>query len=209
MDIELKEPPQIKSKSRVKDLAEVYTNITEVNAMLDLTEELSYEIKTKYFEPACGNGNFLDAILKRKLKTVRKNYDRPKYYKFYALRALSNIWGVDICPDNVRESKERLLSIIKADHSNHLNSLPLEYNFDPFIEAAKYILDKNIVCGNTLTGLDSEGNEILFSEFRPNGYSLIEMVYKFSDLYLDKPVVSFIYEKKYFLKLFENKGDGM
>lgn len=64
---------QIKSKERVKDLAEVYTNEREVNAMLDLIPDMTdtKQISYKYLEPACGNGNFLIKILERKLNLIK------------------------------------------------------------------------------------------------------------------------------------------
>ena len=67
---------QTKSKERVRDLAEVYTNQREINAMLDLTKNLSENIDSRYLEPACGNGNFLVEILKRKLQTVKTKYKK-------------------------------------------------------------------------------------------------------------------------------------
>jgi len=60
-----------KSRDRVRDLAEVFTNEHEINAMLDLVEEasphLTYELSTSFFEPSCGTGNFVTIILERKL----------------------------------------------------------------------------------------------------------------------------------------------
>jgi hypothetical protein len=63
---------QIKSKDRVRDLAEVYTAEREVNAMLELLGPVNANITATYLEPACGNGNFLVAILERKLKVIRE-----------------------------------------------------------------------------------------------------------------------------------------
>lgn len=47
--------PQIKSKERVRDLAEVYTNEREVKAMLDLIPFKNPDdiISYKYLEPTC------------------------------------------------------------------------------------------------------------------------------------------------------------
>lgn len=57
------EPRHIKSKERVRDLGEVYTQPREVNAMLDLIPDAFASIDTRFFEPAAGDGNFLVAIL--------------------------------------------------------------------------------------------------------------------------------------------------
>lgn len=62
---------QIKSRERVSRYAEVYTAEREVNAMLNLVGHESEKIDSTFLEPACGNGNFLIEILRRKLKTVQ------------------------------------------------------------------------------------------------------------------------------------------
>lgn len=60
---------QIKSRKRVKDFAEVYTNEREVKAMCDLIPtEIWDNIESTFLEPACGNGNFLVEILARKFE---------------------------------------------------------------------------------------------------------------------------------------------
>ena len=63
---------QIKSRKRVIDFGEVYTNEREVNAMIDLVKEEAEKITTTFLEPACGSGNFLVEILRRKLYTVSR-----------------------------------------------------------------------------------------------------------------------------------------
>ena len=66
---------QIKTRNRVRDLAEVYTHEREVNAMLDLvpdtlpSAEQPENHDRTFLEPACGHGNFLMEILRRKLPT--------------------------------------------------------------------------------------------------------------------------------------------
>lgn len=65
---------QVKSKKRVTDHGEVFTNDREVNAMLDLVKHESERIDSRFLEPACGNGNFLAEILKRKLDVVNQRF---------------------------------------------------------------------------------------------------------------------------------------
>lgn len=50
---------QIKSKERVAEHGEVFTNTREVNAMLDMVQSESERIDSRFLEPACGTGNFL------------------------------------------------------------------------------------------------------------------------------------------------------
>ena len=67
---------QIKSSARVRNHGEVLTARREVEAMLDLVKNESERIDSRFLEPACGDGNFLVAILERKLKTVSSKIGR-------------------------------------------------------------------------------------------------------------------------------------
>ena len=72
-------PRQIKSRKRVRDHGEVFTNPREVNAMLDLVKEESERIDSRFLEPACGDGNFLAEILRRKLKSCAAFVSQKKF----------------------------------------------------------------------------------------------------------------------------------
>lgn len=67
---------QIKSRKRVVDHGEVFTNEREVKAMCDLVNDETQRIDSRFLEPACGDGNFLAEILDRKLAVVKKKYRR-------------------------------------------------------------------------------------------------------------------------------------
>ncbi len=64
------------SKKRVADHGEVYTRAREVNAMLDLVKQETERIESRFLEPACGTGNFLVEVLKRKLDVVACRYKK-------------------------------------------------------------------------------------------------------------------------------------
>lgn len=157
---------QTKSKERVKDFGEVFTNPREVNAMLDLVKDESYRIDSTFLEPACGTGNFLVEIIDRKMKTIEKaNIVNQDDWESHVLVTVGSIYGIDIQEDNCQESRARMLEIVKeyyqkAYQANQRNS---------FIEAIKYIMDKNIILGDGLTGLQvGEANKdkpIMFSEW--------------------------------------------
>lgn len=117
----------IKSKERVRDLAEVYTAEREVRAMLDLIPNFSF--KQTYLEPACGNGNFLVEILRRKLQshpttksyfTLNKQGKIPPFPRggkaeevaLVALEAVSTLYGFDICANNIAETQARLYAYV-------------------------------------------------------------------------------------------------
>ena len=93
---------QVKSKQRVADHGEVFTAEREVEAMCDLVKQETERIDSRFLEPACGDGNFLSVILKRKLAIVKKKYKRSAYdWERNSLLALGSLYGVDIMLDNV------------------------------------------------------------------------------------------------------------
>ena len=75
---EIKQDKQVKSKQRVADHGEVFTNQREVNAMLDLVKHETERIDSRFLEPACGNGNFLAEVLNRKLNVVEHKYSHTQ-----------------------------------------------------------------------------------------------------------------------------------
>ena len=154
---------QIKSKARVADHGEVFTNEREVNAMLDLVRDESFNIESTFLEPACGDGNFLIAILDRKLKKVEELFSkyRPDYEK-YSIVALSSIYGVELLQDNTDSCIERLYKHFEEIYKQHMKNDSSE----KALEAAHYILRKNILCGDALTLLKNDGTPIVFAEWK-------------------------------------------
>lgn len=150
---------QIKTRQRVRDLAEVYTHTREVTAMLDLVPDMfpsetdPNNTDRKFFEPAAGSGNFLEEILRRKIARVTSlRYASTQFYEHRLLRALASIYAVDIDPENVAESKERLKHVMQSHLDNDLNTKVPTPGFASAVEA---ILGTNIVLANTLTDLDT------------------------------------------------------
>ena len=159
---------QVKSKQRVADHGEVFTAAREVKAMCDLVKDETKKIDSRFLEPACGDGNFLSEILSRKLVIVKSKYKRSPYdYERNSLLALSSIYGVDILLDNAIACRERLFAIWDKEYKKVCKK---ECNEDTR-EAAKFILSRNIVCGNALSlrCVDAKGKDtnepIVFSEW--------------------------------------------
>ena len=139
---------QVKSKERVAEHGEVFTAEREVKAMCDLVAQECNRIDSTFLEPACGDGNFLTEILARKLATVKKRYGNSSYdYERYAILALSSIYGVDILADNAANCRKRLF----AQWDEAYTKACKKDCSDDARAAAKYILEKNIVCGNALS----------------------------------------------------------
>ena len=165
---------QIKSKSRVSDFGEVYTAKKQVTDMVDLVNESASDINTTVLEPACGNGNFLVEILSRKLNTVRLQPVSHIRLECNILRAVSSIYGVDIQKDNTEECRDRLYTqVVGTD----VGWSPL------FRKVLRDILQRNIMCGDTLTMMAVGGNPLTISEWdiRENG-AVVRKDVLFSDM---------------------------
>lgn len=179
---------QIKSKQRVAERGEVFTAEREVNAMLDLVENECLRPDSRFLEPACGDGNFLSAILKRKLGEISKKYKKsPRDYEKQAIVAISSLYGVDIMNDNVEACCERLFSIWDEAYTAHCGADAS----DETREAAKFIISRNIINGNALTLMcvDAQGKDtsapIVFSEWTLiNGTQMQRSDYTMADLLL-------------------------
>lgn len=105
----------------IKQRGEVFTPTPLVNEMLDkLPPEVFTDASKTFLDNSCGNGQFLAAVLERKLKNG---------IEFQT--ALKTIFGVDIDQKNVDECKKRL-SLGNND-----------------IEVID-ILDHNIICADAL-----------------------------------------------------------
>ena len=188
------EKKQVKSKQRVADHGEVFTADREVQAMCDLVKQETERIDSRFLEPACGDGNFLAVILKRKLAIVKKKYKRSAYdWERNSLLALGSMYGVDIMLDNAIACRQRLFEIWEKEYKAVCKK---ECN-DDTREAARFILKRNIVCGNALSlrrvdpyGVDTD-EPIVFSEwtFPFNDARMQRKDYTFAELLAaeDKP----------------------
>ena len=96
------------SKDRISKFGEVKTNFSEINNMLNLVRNESLRIDSKFLEPACGDGNFLAEILKRKLDQVFKKFKENHInFEINAMYAISSLYGIEILEDNVAKSRKR------------------------------------------------------------------------------------------------------
>lgn len=168
MAVKERRKSQIKSKARVSARGEVFTAEREVNAMLDLVADECLRPDSRFLEPACGDGNFLTAILKRKLAVLRRKYRQShRDYEKQSIIAIGSLYGVDIMNDNVMECRKRLFTIWNKAYTAHCK----EDASDEVREAVRFIIDRNIVNGNALTLMcvDEEGKDtsapIIFSEW--------------------------------------------
>jgi len=153
---------QIKSKKRVADHGEVFTPKWIVNDMLDLVKQETERIDSRFLEPACGNGNFLVEILRRKLAIVEQRYGKSQEeYEIYAVIAVSSIYGIDLLQDNVEETRKRLFDIFNDSYTKkYKNNCKEEYRV-----SIRFILERNILRGDTSPSSTDNNEPIIFSEW--------------------------------------------
>ncbi|CAM2785221.1 N-6 DNA methylase [Streptococcus mutans] len=199
----------IKSKERVQKHGEVFTPSWVVNLMLDQVKRQTDNIYATFLEPAAGEGAFLTAILERKLESVTKQYDK-RYWKTKSLFALASIYGIELLDDNLYYARKNLLDTFITFHKNQNHNIGKSTNL---YKAARFIIQKNIVWGNTLMRLRPNGEVITFSEWRRvKGFpSQVERVpFTYSSLFEDKSDDDQfdLFEVEGQLNLFEDKHVG-
>lgn len=163
---------QVKSKKRVADHGEVFTNEREVNAMLDLVKQETERIESTFLEPACGDGNFLAEVLRRKLNVVTDRYKKSQFeWERYAVIAISSIYGVDILEDNAQECRERLFNIF----NEYYQKLFKKECKEDCRRSVKFLLQHNILWGDALDFTNPVTKQpIVFSEWKPINGTLIK-----------------------------------
>ena len=148
----------VKSKQRVADHGEVFTPAWLVEQMLDVVAPEAERIDSRFLEPACGSGNFLIPVLRRKLATVHARYSSSDFEKrHHALFALMCIYGIELLADNIAECRQNLLDTL------------FEYlgagSTDEWFAAARVVVDANIVHGDALAMTVESGSAITFPEW--------------------------------------------
>ncbi|MEY2922262.1 MAG: hypothetical protein RL108_884 [Bacteroidota bacterium] len=163
---------QVKSKKRVADHGEVFTNEREVNAMLDLVKQETERIESTFLEPACGDGNFLVEVLRRKLNIVTDRYKKSQFeWERYSVIAISSIYGVDFLEDNCQDCRERLFNIFNEYYQKSFKKECKE----ECRKSVKFLLQRNILWGDALDFTNPVTKQpIIFSEWKPINGTMIK-----------------------------------
>jgi hypothetical protein len=188
---------QVKSKKRVTDHGEVFTNEREVKAMLDLVKHETERIDSRFLEPACGNGNFLAEVLQRKLHVVDQRYSKSQIeWERYAVLAISSIYGVDILEDNAQECRDRLFKILDERYT----ALFRDKCKEECRRSAKFLFGRNILWGDALDFTNPDTKQpIIFSEWSAvNGSMLKRRDYMFK----------FLVEQTHQFSMFNDEGNA-
>lgn len=183
---------QIKSRQRVAQHGEVFTNPREVNAMLDLVRDESFRLDSRFLEPACGDGNFLIEILRRKLSLL-KDIKSPTEWEFQSLIAVGSCYGIELLEDNAEACRLRLFAEVREQMGK-------KYCTQGYEESLRYMLRKNIVCGDALTYRTADGKPITFCEWTPIAGS---MQFSRRDFQFD-----FLVNQTHQYSLFDEQGEA-
>lgn len=148
----------IRSKKRVADHGEVFTPPWLVEKMLDLVKGETERIDARYLEPACGSGNFLVPVLRRKLAAVELKFGRSEFEKRnFALFSLMCCYGIELLLDNIAECRANMLDVFAK-------YLQLD-EMNDFYRAGTYVLSVNLVHGDAMTMRDQDGHPIRVAEW--------------------------------------------
>jgi len=186
-------------RQRIIDHGEVFTPPGLVNDMLDLVAHECERIESRFLEPACGDGNFLAEVLRRKLLTVDKRNTRNRdKWERDAVLCVCSLYGIDLLHDNIESCRDRLLKIVFATHEYRFNA-PLP---DDAARAVAFILARNIVQGDALTLRTSADRPIVFPEWSPvNGSMLKRRDFAYDQLLNEAHIAN--------LPLFSDLGDDV
>ena len=153
----------VKSRHRVKTIGDDhFVRAVELRILGLVGEGLETSpgfVDKTFLEPAAGDGNFLVAILQRKLAAIEKSYPKEEWPET-SLFALASIYGIELLEDNHQDAKAVMLAEFHSFHQAH--GTPCGFETD-LHRAAAFLIEANIVRGNALTGQTPKGEEIQFS----------------------------------------------
>ena len=190
---------QIKSRQRVAQHGEVFTNPREVNAMLDLVRDESFRLDSRFLEPACGDGNFLIEILRRKLSLL-SSVKSSTEWEFKSLIAVGSCYGIELLEDNAEACRERLYDEVIDTRLRPLTTPSNLEGESSYLKSLRFMLKKNIVCGDALTYRTADNKPITFCEWTPIAGS---MQFSRRDFQFD-----FLVNQTHQYSLFDEQGEA-
>lgn len=162
----------IKCKTRVQNHGEVFTPKFMVEKMLNRPgiKEACGNLESTFLEPSVGEGAFLIVILSRKLDMVSKLYNESlQQYENYSLLALSTLYGVELLEDNTKKCVLNLYQVYLDYYDRSCQNHGMKPRNSDVLSSAKTIISANIRQGDFLTQLSSNGEPIIFSEWKQLG----------------------------------------
>ncbi|MGY6766826.1 Eco57I restriction-modification methylase domain-containing protein [Ligilactobacillus salivarius] len=175
----------IKNKGRVQQHGEVFTPNWMVKKMLSEPEiQLKLQdTQATFLEPSVGEGAFLKEILHQKLGHVDDTSNKSNWTE-NALWVLTSIYGIELLTDNLVKAKQQMMKVL-IEHYQTFYQKKISSNTD-FYKSASFIIDNNIVQGNTLTYLNDSDNLIMFSKWKRVGDEVSQLQFTYKSLLGDE-----------------------
>ncbi|USS86309.1 methylase [Fructilactobacillus cliffordii] len=179
----------IKSKNRVQHHGEVFTPKWMVKKMLSepSIQNKLHDLHATFFEPSAGEGAFLKEILHQKLNYVDQ-VSNKRNWNINALWALMSIYAVELLNDNLFKARQSMIDIF-VNHYQSFLQRKLSINTDIY-KSVNFIINVNIVQGNTLTYKNDENKLIEFSEWIPVGNLVERSIFTYKSLFENDDVKS-------------------
>ena len=175
----------IKNKGRVQQHGEVFTPNWMVKKMLSEPEiQLKLQdVQATFLEPSVGEGAFLKEILHQKLGYIDDTSNKSNWTE-KALWVLTSIYGIELLTDNLVKAKQQMMKVL-IEHYQTFYQKKISSNTD-FYKSASFIIDNNIVQGNTLTYLNDSDNLIMFSKWERVGNEVSQLQFTYKSLLGDE-----------------------
>jgi len=127
---------ELSKKEKVDEFGEVFTPDHLVDDMLNMITQDQWEDPNQtFFEPSCGDGNFVVAMIKRRVESVNEPNvdDRIKI-------VLQTFCGVEIQEDNYLKTKGRIKELLLGYSQTNFDDLIDEsiHHEDFFVFMKKY-----------------------------------------------------------------------
>ena len=129
--------------------------------MLDMVQDELEKLTSTVLEPACGTGNFLIEVLKRKMDTVHRVYRNRRDYELCSMLVFSTVYGLDIQKDNTIETRNRLFDWFICDYEAVFKEEPSK----TLQTALNFILKKNIQCADSLSMVNDKKQPLVIPEW--------------------------------------------
>ena len=101
-------------------------------------------------------------ILNRKMEAVHRKHAKNQFeYDLASAQAVSSMYGVELLPDNVETCQNRLFDQYLETYRQHQAAGPST----DLERCIRFLLHKNILCGDALTMLQQDGTPITFCEW--------------------------------------------
>lgn len=139
-----------------------------------------HDLHATFLEPSAGEGAFLKEILHQKLNYVDQISNKTNW-KENALWALMSIYAIELLQDNLKNAKAAMLEIF-INHYQAFYQKKLSLSTDIY-KSAKFVIETNIVQGNTLTYKNESGNLIEFSKWSLEGKLVKRQVFTYKSLF--------------------------